>query len=55
LRQKEKRLNEEWDRQRVAQARAGLILESKLKKKQQQLDRNLAMDNNQLKEEQTLQ
>ena len=52
LRSEERELEKEWDRQRVAEAKAGLVLESQLEKKQKDLRRKLAEENRQLAAEQ---
>ena len=42
----------EWDRRRVAEARAGLVLESQLSKKKKEQAKKLAEENRQLAAEQ---
>ena len=52
LRSEEREREKEWDRRRVAEAKAGLVLESQLEKKQKDLKRKLAEENRQLAAEQ---
>lgn len=52
LEEEEKRLHQEWERQRVADARAGLILETQLMKKKRELTHNLKEENQLLAKEQ---
>ena len=48
LRSEEREREKEWDRRRVAEAKAGLVLESQLEKQQKDLKRKLAEENRQL-------
>ena len=50
--EEEKALHHEWDRRRVTEAKAGLVLQSQDKKKQKQLALKLAEENRQLAAEQ---
>ena len=50
--EEERRLQEEWDRRRVAEARAGLILETQIMKKKRELRHQAADDNKLLAKEQ---
>ena len=52
LRSEEREREKEWDHRRVAEAKAGLVLESQLEKKQKDLRRKLAEENRQLAAEQ---
>ena len=52
IRRKEWELDCEWDRRRVAEAKAGLILESQLEKRKRELTKKLAEENRQLAAEQ---
>ena len=52
LRSEEREREKEWDRRRVAEAKAGLVLESQLEKKQRDLRKKLAEENRQLAAEQ---
>ena len=48
----EEELEREWERRRVTEARAGMILDSQLAKKRKQLTKQLAEENRQLADEQ---
>ena len=48
----EQELEREWERRRVTEARAGIILDSQLAKKRKQLTKQLAEENRQLADEQ---
>ena len=52
LEEEERRLEQEWERQRVAEARAGLILENHLKRKKKELEDKLREENQLLAKEQ---
>ncbi len=48
----EQELEGEWERRRVTEARAGMILDTQLAKKRKQLTKQLAEENRQLADEQ---
>ncbi len=48
----EQERDREWERRRVSEARAGLVLETQLKKSRKELERKLAEENRQLAAEQ---
>ncbi len=48
----EQERDHEWERRRVSEARAGLVLESQLQKKRRELEKKLAEENRQLAAEQ---
>ena len=52
LRQEELAQEREWDRRRVAESKAGLVLESQLKRQQKSLAQTLAWENRELAAEQ---
>ena len=52
MKMEEKRLDEEWDRRRVAEAKAGLVLEAQEKRARQQLAEEHAEQNKLLAAEQ---
>lgn len=45
-------MDREWERRRVTEARAGMVLDSQLAKKRKELTRQLAEENRQLAAEQ---
>jgi hypothetical protein len=51
-RDEEKRIEEEWDRRRLSEAKAGLVLEVQEAKQKQQLQKEQAEDNKLLAAEQ---
>ena len=50
--EEQKRLDQEWDRRRLAEARAGLVKENEIKWKREELRKVFAAENKQLAEEQ---
>ena len=48
----EKALDDEWERRRVTEARAGMILDTQLAKKKRDMAKQLAEENRQLADEQ---
>ena len=48
----EQAIDNEWERRRVTEARAGLILDTQLAKKRKELTKKLAEENRQLADEQ---
>ena len=48
----EQELDSEWERRRVTEARAGMILDTQREKKRKQLTKQLAEENRQLADEQ---
>ncbi|ESO95658.1 hypothetical protein LOTGIDRAFT_188374 [Lottia gigantea] len=53
LEDEKRRKDEEWDKQRVANARAALLLEREAERKRQEINRQLADENRRLSQEQT--
>ena len=45
-------LDEEWERRRVTEARAGMILDTQMAKRKKELTKQLAEENRQLADEQ---
>ena len=52
LQSEEREREEEWDRRRVAEARAGLVLEAQLNRRKKDELKKLARENRQMAEEQ---